>query len=275
MTKVDWLYTAIILAVIVGITVACTGQESTATRASKSYTPQPADLYIAYSTALDDLSTALDHLERARTIDIKEMDAAPTAALDAVQEARDCNTPIDALTNDPRASLGAAVFGGSDSSPPFRAADEAPRRAAHNIAAAHIASPADRDAIEVASSAHMRTELSGQPTPDDPLYAAWFGRLEDDHAFQTYLETLEDTWEAYRPFMDLFDDRSRDLINGLILAPDYPGQCTDDLFLLYESYMDAFEEHSTAMAAFFNGRRATIEEYVKAIRTARERYAPK
>ena len=109
--------------------------------------------------------------------------------LNAVQEARDCEVPIDGLTNDPRDVL--TAIGGIPADTQLRAARDAPRLVAHDLAAAHVASPANRAAVEAARSAHVVAQLRDKPTPDDPVFAAYLDYLGDDPAFSAYLVALD------------------------------------------------------------------------------------
>ena len=90
--------TGIVAVVVVMFAGSCVSSESSIS-ALPAYTPTPADLYKAYSTALDDLDAALDDLDQVRSTAPGKLEAAPEVALNAVQEARNCDVPIDALTN--------------------------------------------------------------------------------------------------------------------------------------------------------------------------------
>lgn len=164
-----------IVAVVVALLAGSCGNPEPSAPAARSfsslptYTPRPATptsdaLYKAYSTALDDLDSALDDLHKARSTALDNLDAAPEVALNAVQEAGNCDVPIDALTNDPRDMLTAIV--GIPADPRLKVAREAPKTIAHDLAAARVAHLTSRTAIEDARSALVRAQLTGEPTPD-------------------------------------------------------------------------------------------------------------
>ena len=238
----------IVIAVAVVFFVgSCVSSESS-TSPLPGYTPTPADLYKAYSTALDDLDAALDDLHEARSSALGKLEAAPEVALNAVQEARACDVPIDALTNDPRDALWAPMAILSD--PQLRAARDAPRLAAHDIAAAHVASPDNRAAVEDARSALVRAQLADKPTPDVPVLEAYLDYLRNDPALVAYDNARDDINDAYFPVDDNLRAAVEDLIWGLIASPDVR-DCASGLFVLYEAYMAAYEVPSSCPVRLF------------------------
>ena len=253
--------TGIVAVVVVMFAGSCVSSESSASPLP-AYTPTPSDLHKAYSTALDDLDAALDDLNKARSTALGVLGAAPEVALNAVQEARDCDVPIDALTNDPRDEL--TAIGGILSDPQLRAARDAPRLVAHDLAAAHVARPANRAAVEAARSAHVGAQLRDKPTPDDPVFAAYLDRVENDSALNAYLAALDDINAAYLSVSDNLSAARSDLVQGLILASNVR-DCTSSLFVLYEAYMAAYEVHHPALFAYFDGIRVAITNYADAL----------
>ena len=262
--------TGIVAVVVVMFAGSCVSSESSISPLP-AYTPTPADLYKAYSTALDDLDAALDDLDQVRSTALGKLEAAPEVALNAVQEARNCDVPIDALTNDPRATL--VAIGGILADPQLRAARDAPRGVAHDLAAAHIASPANRAAVEAALDANIGAHLRSRPTPDDPVFEAYLDYLdEDDSAFATYLAALDDINDAYFPVSDNLKAAYFDFIGALIQSSEVR-DCTSGLFPSYEAYMAVYEVHRPALWAYFDGIRAAIENYSDALERARASYA--
>ena len=261
--------TAGIIAVVVVLFAGSCAISESSTPPLPAYTPTPADLYKAYSTALDDLDAAAADLHKARSTALGKLEAAPEVALNAVQEARDCDVPIDALTNDPRDIL--TAIGGIPGDPQLRAARGAPRSVAHDLAAAHVASPANRAAVEAALSANFGAHFRDQPTPDDPVFAVYLDYLDDDPAFHAYLAALDGINAAYFPVSDNLSAARSDLVQGLILASNFR-DCTSSLFVLYEAYMAAYEAHRPALFAYFDGIRVAIENYADALELARASY---
>ena len=261
--------TAVIVAVIVVLLAgSCVSSESS-TLSLPAYTPTPADLYKAYSTALGDLDAALDDLHEARSTALGKLEAAPEVALNAVQEARDCDVPIDDLTNDPRDAL--TAIGGIPADPQLRAARDAPRLAAHDIAAAHVANPDNRAAVEDARSALVRAQLTDKPTPDDPVFEAYLDYLRNDAALVNYSAALDDINDAYFPVNDNLNAAREGLIWALIQSSDVR-DCTSGLIVLYEAYMAAYEVHRPALFAYFDGIRVAMENYSDALELARASY---
>ena len=261
--------TAGIIAVVVVLFAGSCAISESSTSPLPAYTPTPADLYKAYSTALDDLDAALDDLHKARSIALGKLEAAPEVALNAVQEARDCDVPIDSLTNDPRDVL--TAIGGIPADPQLRAARDAPRLVAHDLAAAHVASPANRAAVEAARSAHVRAQLTGKPTPDDPVLEAYLDYLRNDAALANYSAALDGINDAYLPVNDNLNEARDGLVWALIRASEVR-DCTSNLFVLYEAYMAAYEVHRPALFAYFDGIRVAIENYADALELARASY---
>ena len=240
-----------------------------------TYTPTAGDLYKAYSTALDELYTAQDDLQDARARILSHLQVVPEVALDAVQEARDCDVPIDDLTNDPRDVL-TSVFGNlSDTQ--LAAARDAPRSVAQDLAAANIASPANRDAVEAALDAQVRSQLLDRPTLDDPVFDAYLAYLRegDNSAFAAYLSALDEINDAYFPVDERLNAARTNLVSALIQLPGKasPADCARTLFGLYEDYMTAFEAYRPALNAYLDGIRTAIEQYARALELARAPYA--
>ena len=248
---------------------------ASSTSSLPAYTPTPADLYKAYSAAIDDLDAALDDLKKARSNALSTLEAAPEIALSAVQEARDCNVPIDALVNDPRDSL--TSIGGILADPQLAASRDAPRIVAQDLAAAHIASPANRDAVEAARDAHVRSQLLDRPTPDSPVFDAYLAYLRqgDDSAFAAYLSALDEVNDAYFPVDERLNTARTSFVSALIQLPGKasPANCARALLGLYDAYMIAFEVYRPTLNAYFDGIGTAIEKYARALELARAPYA--
>ena len=252
--------------------LAASCEESSALRLPAAYTPTPEDLYRAYSTGLADLDAVLVDLPEVRSKALSRLDAAPDAALNAFHEARNCDTPIDDLTNDPRGALMDVL--GILADPQLQAVRRAPFRIAHDLAAAHVASPDDRDAVEELNRASIGAQIGGDPTPDDPVLRAFIDHLENAPAFQAYIDAIANINNAYFPVDERLNVARGDYVMGLIRAPDV-SNCSQGLLFLYEAYMKAYEVHRPAQLAYFDGFRLAIEEYAAALERTRESYAPR
>ena len=262
------------VALVALFAVSCGGSGSS-TSPLPAYTPTAGDLYKAYSTALAELYTAQDDLQDAKARILSHLQVVPEIALDAVQEARDCDVLIDDLTNDPRDIL--TSIGGILADPQLAAARDAPRIVAQDLAAAHIASPANRDAVEAARDAHVRSQLLDRPTPDDPVFEAYLAYLRegDDSAFAAYLSALKEINAAYFPFDERLNAARTNLVSALIQLPGKasPPDCARTLLSLYEVYMTTFEVYRPALSAYLDGIRAAIEQYARTLELARAPYA--
>ena len=240
-----------------------------------THTPTAGHLSTAYSTALDALYIAQDDLQDARARILGHLQVVPDIALAAVQEALGCDVPIDDLINDPRDAL-TSVFGNlSDSQ--LAAARDAPRSVAQDLAAAHVASLADRDAIDAARRAHTRSQLLDLPTPDNPAFETYLAYLRegDDSAFDGYLSALDEINDAYFPVDERLNVASRNLVSALIQLPGKasPADCARTLSGLYEAYMMAFEVYRPALGAYLDGISTAIHQYARALESARASYA--
>ena len=258
-----------ILAVVV-LMLAASCEESSVPRLPTEYTPTPEDLHKAYSTALDELDVALNDLDSVRSEAIKRLDAAPEAALNALHEARNCDVSIEDLSNDPRDTLTAVL--GILADPQLQTARDAPRGIAHELAATHVASPANRTAVEEALSSHRRAEIAGDPTPDVPVLEAYLDHLRNDPAFQGYLDDYDNIYDAYLPVDDKLKAARSDFVQGLIQAPRV-SNCSQGLLFLYEAYMRAYEVHRPAQLTYFDDLRLAIEKYASALERTRESYS--
>ena len=248
---------------------------ASSTSSLPAYTPTPADLYKAYSTALEDLDAALNDLNEVRSTALGKLEDAPEVALNAVQEASNCDVRIDDLVNDPRDVLTAIL--GILADPQLRAVRDAPRVIAQDLAAAHIASPSKRDAVEAARDAHVRSQLLDRPTPDDPVFDAYLAYLRDgdNSAFAAYLSALNEVNDAYFPVDERLNAARTNLVSALIQLPGKasPTDCARTLLGLYEAYMTTFEVFHPALIAYFDGIRTAIEQYMHALELARAPYA--
>ena len=150
---------------------------------------------------------------------LEMVEAAPEVALAAVTEAGSCNVPVDDLTSDPVSILGGIY--GILADPRLGAARDVPRTVAHDLAAAHIASPANRAAVEAARSAHVIATALDRPVPSDPVFAAYLGYLDDDPAFGVYLAALKRINTAFLPVSHDLRAAWSDLYQGLSLAPEF------------------------------------------------------
>lgn len=256
------------LAVVVLYFVGCSSPEPSYTPLP-AYTPTPEDLHRAYSDALDLLDAALDDIAKARHTALGLVEAAPEVALRAVTEAGSCNVSVDDLASDPLETLGR--ISGIPSDPLLGSARDVPLDVAHDLAAAHIASPANRDAVESARSAYMSAMLLDRPWPDDPVFAAYLGYLDDDPALGAFLAARKRVTNAYLPVSDNLLAAWSELYHGLSLAPEYV-DCRSALVALYEDYMAAYELHTPAVHAYFGGLRGAVEDYSDALELARESY---
>ena len=86
------------MAALVALFAGSCGGSERSTSPLPTYTPTAGDLYKAYSTALDELYTAQDDLQDARARILSHLQVVPEIALDAVQEARGYDVPIDDLS---------------------------------------------------------------------------------------------------------------------------------------------------------------------------------
>ena len=206
-----------VLAVVLFV-LAAGCEESSVPRLSASITPTPEDLYRAYSTGLTELDAALTDLEEVRAKALSRLDDAPVAILNATREARNCDTPIDDLTHDPRGALSDVL--GVLADPQLQSARDAPRGVAHDLAASHVASPDDRDAVEKLNRASMGAQIAGDPTPDDPVFQAYLDYLRSDPAFQKYLDDYDNFYDAYLSVEDKLRAAHFDFVQGLIRAPE-------------------------------------------------------
>ena len=258
-----------ISAVVALIAVSCASPEPSPPLLP-AYTPTPADLYRVYSVALDDLDAALDDVSKARYNALEMVEAAPEVAFNAVREAGGCDVPVDDLTSDPVSILGGIY--GILADPRLGAARDVPRTVAHDLAAAHIASPANRAAVEAARSAHVIATALDRPVPSDPVFAAYLGYLDDDPAFGVYLAALKRINTAFLPVSHDLRAAWSDLYQALSLATEFV-DCRSELVVIYGDYMAAYELHLPALHAYFEGIRSAIEDYSDALDLARESYA--
>ena len=235
-----------------------------------AYTPTPMDIYKAYSTGLDDLEAALDDLQEARSAAFGKLDTTDEVTLKAVQEASNCDVPIDDLTNDPRDEL--AAIAGITADPRVRAASDAPRLVAHDVAAARVASPANRSKVEDALSAYLEAQLQDRAPPDDPVLRVYLNYLEDDPAFNAYLEALDSINANYFPVSNSLYSARKDFISALIQSSEVTN-CTGRLFAVHEAFVRAYEANFYALSAYFGGIRAAVERYANALERASASYA--
>ena len=258
-----------VLAIIL-LVLAASCEESADVRLSAAYMPTPEDLYRAYSTGLTELDAALVDLEEVRVKALNRLNAAPEAVLNATRESRSCDTPIDDLTHDPRGALSDVL--GVLADPQLQSARDAPRGVAHDLAAAHVASPDDRDAVEELNRASMGAQIAGDPTPDDPVFQVYLDHLTNDPAFQNYFDDYDNIYDAYLPVEDKLRAAQFDFVRGLIRAPEV-SNCSRSLSFLGEAYMKAYEGLRPAQLAYFDSMRGVIQQYRAAIERTRESFA--
>ena len=258
----------ILAGAVVFSAVSCANSESS-TSPLPAYTATPADIYGAYSAGLDDLDAGLDVLHKARSAALEKLEAAPDLVFDAVQEARGCDVHIDTLTNDPRDLLTAIV--GIPADPQMRSAREAPRLIAHDIAAAHVASPANRSAVEDVRSALVLAQMTGKPPTDDPVIEAYLDFLRNDPALANYESSFDELNKAYLPVNDDLNAARVDLVRALIQASEIR-ECTGNLLVAMESYMAAYDMHRLALLAYLDGIEVAIKNYADALELARAPY---
>ena len=260
-----------ILAVVVLVLVfAASCGESSVPQLPAAYTPTPDDLYRAYSTGLTDLDDALVDLEEVRFKALSRLDSAPDAVVNATREARNCDTLIDDLTHDPRGALTDVL--GTLADAQLQSARDAPRGVAHDLAAAHVAGPDDRDAVEELHRVSIGAQIVGDPTPDDPVFQAYLDYLRNAPAFQRYLDDYDNINDAYLSVDDKLRVAHFDFVEGLIRAPEV-SNCSRGLSVLGEAYLRAFEGLRPAQVAYFDSMRRAIEQYRAAIERKRESYA--
>ena len=255
-----------ILAVVV-LVLAASCEESSAPQLPIGYTPTPEDLYRAYSTGLTDLDAALVDLEEVRWKALNRLDAAPDAVVNATREARNCDTPIDDLTHDPRGALMDIL--GTLADPKLQSARDASRGVAHDLAAAHVASPDDRDVVEELNRASIGAQIVGDPMPDDPVFQTYLDYLRNAPAFQRYLGDYDKIYDAYLSVEDKLRTAQFDYVQGLIRAPE-ASNCSPGLSFLEGTYLKALERLRPAQVAYFDSMRRAIEQYRAAIERKRE-----
>lgn len=269
-------FAAGIMVMLVSLFTGSCGGLGSSTSPLPPYTPTAGDLHKAYSEAIVELNAAQEDLQVARDRIVTHVNAVPDTTLDAIQEARDCDIHIDDLTNDPRGSLNSVHSNLSD--PLLTTARDAPREVAHGLAAAHVASPANRDAIEAARDAHIRNQLLDRPMSDDPVFEAYLAYLDrgDNFAFVSYLTALDEINDAYFPVDERLNAAKRDLVLALVELPgnSSPSECAQTLFGLYETYMRVFEVYRPALLAYLDGIKNAIDKYAFSLEAARSSYVP-
>ena len=226
------------------------------------YTPSPADLDQAYTTALADLEAALQDLRQSRDSALSVSDIAPIVAVNAVEEAKSCDTPIDALDTDPRDTLRSPFAAIID--PLLQSARDAPRSVAHDLAAAHVASPADREAVDEALYDYMFSRKDPNPYQPGPVFQAYLDRLGRDPALTAYLSAIDTIHDDYFPVRDIYASAANSLITAIIEAPDTP-LCGLTLFAILEVYLEVWDEHRAAFYAYFDAYGRAIADYRDAI----------
>ena len=242
------------------------------------YTPTPADIDAAYSTAISGIDDALETLDQVNSIALKDISAAPDLVLESIREARNCDIPIDGLTNDPRDVLHAplSVF----AAPDLSAAREAPLTAAGDLAAAYVASPADRHLIDDANSAayskHIQANLKNgkfvnpgyyyTEDPDlDPVLKAYWAYYGRNPAKNNYMDELKEINNSYFPVEDnALKPAMYGLIDAFLAAPAIKN-CMSTLMFTYESYMVAYEIYYPAYLAYFADLKTALEAYKSAL----------
>ena len=260
--------TAATIAVVITLLAGACSSSEPSPAPLPAYTPTPTDLYKAYSAALNDLEAVLDDLLKVRHTALAMVEAAPEVALNAVRESGGCDVHVDDLVNDPIPVLSGIM--GIPSGPQLQAVRGVPLTVAHDLAAAHIASPANRAAVESASDAYFRAKLTDKPVPEDPVFAAYLGYLEKAPVV-AYSVTLKRVTTAYLPISDNLSVAWSNFYTGLRLAPEF-ADCRVALFALYEDYIVAYELNLPALHAYFDGIRGAIEDYADALERDRESY---
>ena len=259
-----------LLAVVVGLVILIVAAlyicgESDTNNPLPTYTPTPADIDTAYSTAISRIDDALGSLDKIHAAATKEVNAAPEVVRNAVYEAKTCNIPIDSLTHDPRRTR-SAHFAWTPSG--LREVREAPFTVASDLAAARVASPADRGLLNSAAN-----PLTADAPDLDPVLKAYWAYYRNDSAKNAYMAALDRINKAYMPVADgILQPALDDLISAFLEAPG-TNRCMDRLSSTYTAYVTAFEAHFYAFAAYFAGLKTALEAYATALRDERGRHA--
>lgn len=229
------------------------------------YTPSPSDLDKAYAQAVDDVSSAIAVFHRFRSEAVKKLEALPNHTLESVQRAASCDVPIDSLASDPRTFLRSPL---SDlASQDLAAARNAPRLAAHDLAAAHVASPANRDAIDTELSEYTRASIGGDNHAVSPALQGYLEFLTNDDAYVAYLEDTNAIHESYSSAERMLTPVLDGLIVSFLEAPG--SNCTPRLYAQYEKYMRTLVSYSPALLRYYDSYIEAATKYRDAIEEAR------